>query len=137
MSDGFEMTTGEINIPLTGRQKAAILFAELGVSGTKDMLEYFSSDELKKLRKSIENLPPYNPAFSAFPKNQQKEIKVLEEVCRFGVNHKYLPKEVLDKKDYGFVMTGSNADKQNSIIKQVVDNPDTISKVLRTWLGED
>jgi hypothetical protein len=33
--------------------------------------------------------------------------------------------------------SGASYNRQNTIIKELVDNPDTITNVLRTWLGEE
>lgn len=137
MSDGFEMTTGTMNMPITGRQKAAILFAELGLKNTKNLMGFFSDDEIKKLRKAMETLGPYNPNDPNFYKIQAREVKVMESACKYGVNNKFLPPEVLERKEYGFVKTGNNVNRQNNILKNIVDNPETITNVLRAWLGEE
>ena len=40
--NGFEMTTDVTNIPISGRQKAAILFTELGSSVSSQLIPYLS-----------------------------------------------------------------------------------------------
>lgn len=135
--NGFEMTTDVTNIPISGSQKAAILFTELGSKVGSQIIEFLSDAELKRLRKAVGNLGSYSPRKPNFFKVQQREIKVMEEACKFGVKNRFLPAEVLERKDYGFLKSGSVYNKQNTIIKELVDNPDTITNVLRTWLGED
>ena len=135
--NGFEMTTDINNIPISGSQKAAVLFTELGSSVTTQMLSYFSDYELKKLRQAVGKLGAYSPKKSNFAKVQQREIRVLEDACKFGIKKRFLAPHVLEKKDYGFMKSGASYTRQNTIIKELVDNPDTITNVLRTWLGEE
>ena len=66
--NGFEMTTDINNIPISGSQKAAVLFTELGSSVTTQMLSYFSDYELKKLRQAVGKLGAYSPKKSNFAK---------------------------------------------------------------------
>ena len=135
--NGFEMTTDVSNIPISGRQKAAMLLTELGSSVSSQLIPYLSDLELKKLRKAVGSLGSYSPKKSNFFKVQQREIRVLEDVCKFGIKKRFLNPEVLTKKDYGFMKSGSAYNRQNTIIKELVDNPENITNVLRTWLGEE
>ena len=88
--NGFEMTTDINNIPISGSQKAAVLFTELGSSVTTQMLSYFSDYELKKLRQAVGKLGAYSPKKSNFAKVQQREIRVLEDACKFGIKKRFL-----------------------------------------------
>ena len=90
--NGFEMTTDINNIPISGSQKAAVLFTELGSSVTTQMLSYFSDYELKKLRQAVGKLGAYSPKKSNFAKVQQREIRVLEDACKFGIKKRFLCK---------------------------------------------
>ena len=93
--NGFEMTTDINNIPISGSQKAAVLFTELGSSVTTQMLSYFSDYELKKLRQAVGKLGAYSPKKSNFAKVQQREIR---EALKFEIKKRFLLQLELKKK---------------------------------------
>jgi Sec7-like guanine-nucleotide exchange factor len=134
---GFTMVTNDENIPISSSQKAAILFTELGSNFSSKLIPFLSDSELKKLRTAVDGLGLYSPKMKNFSKVQKREIRVLEEVCTYGVRKKYLDPSVLEKKDYGFIKTTSANGSENKIIKDFVDNPDVVTNVLRTWLNDE
>lgn len=135
--NGFTMVTNDENIPISSRQKAAVLFTELGSDFSNKLIPFLSDSELKKLRTAVDGLGPYSPRMKNFSKVQKREIRVLEEVCAYGVRKNYLDPSVLEKKDYGFIKTTSANSSENKIIKDFVDNPDVVTNVLRNWLNEE
>ena len=134
---GFTMVTNDESIPISSSQKAAILFTELGSDFSSKLIPFLSDSELKKLRTAVGGLGLYSPRMKNFSKIQKREIRVLEEVCAYGVRKNYLKPSVLEKKDYGFIKTTSANGSENKIIKDFVDNPDVVTNVLRTWLNEE
>lgn len=137
MSEGtFTMTTDSASIPVSGRQKAAILLGELGIAGSKNVLSFLQPDEVQKLRKAMNTLGDYSPFDNNFRKVQAREIKVLEETCKFGVKHRFLDPSVLERKDLGFIKLNASP-TENNIRKTLSDNPEMISNILRNWLEEE
>lgn len=134
---GFTMVTNDESIPISSSQKAAILFTELGSDFSSKLIPFLSDSELKKLRTAVVGLGLYSPRMKNFSKIQKREIRVLEEVCAYGVRKNYLDPSVLEKKDYGFIKTTSANSSENKIIKDFVDNPDVVTNVLRNWLNEE
>lgn len=134
---GFTMVTNDESIPISSSQKAAILFTELGSDFSSKIIPFLSDSELKKLRTAVNGLGLYSPRMKNFSKIQKREIRVLEEVCAYGVRKNYLDPSVLEKKDYGFIKTTSANSSENKIIKDFVDNPDVVTNVLRNWLNEE
>ncbi len=115
---------------LTGKEKAAILFSELGVSGTGGMLEYFSTAEIKKLRKALMGLPAYNIH------QVTKENRVLEETLHYGNLHGFcaVNPELLSSAQYFRLHEN---DSKNNYMKNLSANTDAIASVLSVWLKED
>lgn len=115
---------------LTGKEKAAILMGELGIAGSSEIMKYFSTEEIKKIRKAMQNLPKYN-IYQA-----SKENKVLEDACKFGISHRIcsVSPELLSSAHYSQLHEKENA---NNYIKNLAQNPDAIANVLSVWLKED
>ena len=132
----FSMTTTSVSMPISGRQKAAILLGELGIAGSKDVLSFLQPEEVQMLRKAMSTLGPYSPYDNNFRKAQIRELRVLEETCNFGVKHRFLDSSVLEYKDYGFIKMNASP-TENNIRKTVTDNPELISNILRSWMEED
>ena len=132
----FSMTTGSVSMPVSGRQKAAVLLGELGLAGSKAVLSYLQPHEVQMLRKAMGTLGPYSPYDNNFRKAQIREIRVLEETCQFGVKHRFLDPSVLEQKDYGFIKMDASP-TENNIRKTLTDNPELISNILRNWMEED
>ena len=115
---------------LTGKEKAAILFSELGVLGTKEMLKYFSTAELKKLRKALQSLPEYN--YHQIP----KENSVLVESLKFGMAKRLcvVSPELLTSAHYSKF---HEYDASKAFLKGLSKNADAVANVLSVWLKED
>lgn len=112
---------------LTGKEKAAILFSELGGNVTEGMLQYFSNAELKQIRKYLKKLGKYNLS---------NEIKTLEETNKFGMARRILSvsPSVLNADSYAKLHEN---DSSKRLLKNLAKNADSVANVISVWLKED
>ena len=112
---------------LTGKEKAAILFSELGGNVTGGMLKYFSTQELRTIRKSLKRLRGYSRA---------NEIKTLEEANRFGFARKFLKLSpaLLNREEYAKLHEN---DGNKQMLRNLAKNADAVANVISVWLKED
>ena len=107
--------------PLSGAEKAAILFSELGAAVTEKMLPLFTDKELKKLSRGFRCLDPYNPA---------TDNRVLEAACNYGKAHgifKPVARHYQEEFEHR---------KENAIRSQLGNNPEAVANILRSWLED-
>lgn len=113
------------NEPLPGKMSAAILFTELGSAATEKLLPYFSTKELKRLRKAIQELPPYNVA------NELQVLQRTEDYAKDAGFYVERPKskllEELDEEMW----------RDKSFRARVGASTDEVIQVLGTWLSSD
>lgn len=112
---------------LTGKEKAAILFSELGGNVTDGMLSYFSLKELRLIRKSLRRLKGCS---------RENEIRTLEEANRFGFSRKILriSPAVLSRDEYAKLHEN---DESRRRLKNFAKNADAVANVISVWLKED
>ncbi len=126
---------------LSGPEKVAILLAEIGPffnSNYDELFEHLhlSTKEIKKIRKAMQKLGRYSPAYaSTYEKGMEqiaKESSVLQEALDYGARRGILSKQ---SKVAAFQNTVRNMMPNN--IKDIANqNPEDIANVIRTWLGE-
>lgn len=112
---------------LSGKQKAAMLMGEL--SGyTNALVPFLSTKEISMLRKSIKKLGKKVEIPS--------EIKMLEEVNRFGVSRKICsPKPSLFNS--ALYAEENENKKSRDYLSGLFKNPDAVANVISVWLKED
>ena len=117
-SDFFVKTTrsdsAQTEPALSGKTKAAILYAELGSGVTSAMTQYFSDKELRTLRKAVQSLGNYTTADALY---------VLQSVAEFGRNK-------------GFAMLETTAPPQNGASQPDAD-PAIMADLIRNWLSKE
>ncbi len=114
--------------PLSGREKAAILFSEIGGIAGDNIINYLSTDEIKKLRRSIKGLG-YNV-------NKSKEVEALQEANDFGIRVGISRPIHTDEQIEEIVRSQSNP-KENNLRNFIAQNPTAIADALRAWMKED
>ena len=130
MADQFYPMEFTKQAQLTGAEKAAILFAELGVKGTGELLKYFSTQELNKLRKGLKKLGNYNI------RQLGRETSVLEETAKYAHAKRLwaFPPELLSNAKYSQY---HEKDGARNFLKGLSKNPDAVASVLSVWLKEE
>ena len=134
--DKFIKTTNE---NLSGLEKAAILLAEIGPSDNSNYDALFealhlSTDEIKKLRKTMKKLGRYAPARTNYEdgmKQIQREQAVLQEALAFG-KRKGIASNISESQRLSKLV---DQDESTKIKKLVAEKPDNVAKVIRSWLG--
>lgn len=111
---------------LSGKDKAAMLFCELGSSVTGDMLKYFSTAELKKLRKHIEKLGTWYDVYA--------ENSVLEETARYGMMKRFLPADTIIRAEDN---ARAAVAQEHNPLKNINPDPEALANVLAMWLKEE
>lgn len=114
---------------ISGKQKAAILLAELGEDAyLKDKiykLLNLSTEEQQKLRTTMEGLGNYNPDNKL---HSLREISVLEEFFNYGIVKGLWTDEDKNRKH-------NTANTPEEKIKDMVDdNPQGVAQILKNWL---
>lgn len=126
--NGFEK-----QVALNGSDKVAILFGELGSAATAQLMEQFSTKELKKIRKCLERTPhPRVPALSFW----KKEVKVLEQTMDFGLRHRLTTMDSIKMED-AYYKRQANEDKQRDFREGILKNADSVANILKMWMDED
>lgn len=114
---------------ISGKQKAAILLAELGEDAyLKDKiykLLNLSTEEQQKLRTTMEGLGNYNPDNKL---HSLREISVLEEFFNYGIVRGLWTEEDKNRKH----KTGTSP--EDKIKDMVDDNPEGVAQILKNWL---
>lgn len=136
--DGFIRTTKPA---LSGPEKVAILLAEIGPFFNSNYDELFeklhlSTKEIKKIRKAMQKLGRFAPAYaSSYEKGMEqinRESSVLQEALDYGARRGILSKQTkiqAFQKSVKQMMPDKIKDMANQ-------NPDDVAKVIRSWLGE-
>ena len=127
-NEPFQMVTNDYRRPLSGKEKAAILLGELGGSA-ESLFEYFSTDELKKLRKAMRSLGKRV--------NWQDESAALQETHDWGMRKGLSNPIHTDSEIAAFIKTSEKAEKESGIRDMMRKNPDAIAQALSAWLKED
>ena len=110
-------------IKLTGPQKAAILFAELGKTVTDQMTASFTTKQLHVLRNTMKNLGPINV---------KTEIAVLEQALCYGTKNGLWDINSAIKTDV--------ARRSTTLRSAASSNPSAMAGLISSWLdtaGED
>ena len=91
------------------------------------MLKYFSTQELRTIRKSLKRLRGYSRA---------NEIKTLEEANRFGFARKILKLSpaLLNREEYAKLHEN---DGNKQMLRNLAKNADAVANVISVWLKED
>ena len=118
---GFEklVKTSDSNnaIRLTGPQKAAILFAELGKAVTDQMTASFTTKQLHVLRNTMKNLGPINT---------KTEIAVLEQALSYGTQNGLWDISAAIKTDV--------ARRSTTLRSAASSNPSAMAGLISSWL---
>ena len=118
---GFEklVKTSDSNkaIRLTGPQKAAILFAELGKAVTDQMTASFTTKQLHVLRNTMKNLGPINT---------KTEIAVLEQALSYGTQKGLWDISAAIKTDV--------ARRSTTLRSAASSNPSAMAGLISSWL---
>ena len=120
-----------IKVPeLSGREKAAILISELGSANTDRIFSHLSGKEVESLLSAVGALKNVSV---------HDEIRVLEEVNRFGVSRGIAQPVRSDAEIKAELDEARRNGKYGS--KQLQDlvsqNPDAIANALSAWMRED
>ena len=108
--------------PLPGKEMAAILFTELGSGATNPMLDYFSTKELKRLRKAIAALPPYDVGAT---------VQALERAANYGISRGIYV-------DVPHEQPASPEQQQMADMRSMVkDAPADVAQILGSWLQQE
>ena len=110
------------SVPLPGKEKAAILFTELGSKVTNPMLKYFSTKELKKLRKAIAKLPPYDVGDT---------LQALQRAANYGISrgiYVELPHEEPITPEQ---------QQMNTVRDMISGAPSDVAQILGSWLQQE
>lgn len=126
---------------LSGAEKAAILLAEIGTrfNGNYDELAealHLSKDEMKKIRKAMERLGPYNPALRTTEEGIaeiKREQAVLNEVIEFGKRRGIFHPVETHNVPNQYV----KRDSSNVLSDMIHQDPEAMAKILSGWLGEE
>ena len=104
-------------IRLTGPQKAAILFAELGKAVTDQMTASFTTKQLHILRNTMKNLGPINV---------KTEIAVLEQALSYGTKNGLWDINSAIKTDV--------ARRSTTLRSAASSNPSAMAGLISSWL---
>lgn len=108
--------------PLPGKEMAAILFTELGSSVTDPMLKHFSTKELKRLRKAVASLPPYDVGAT---------VQVLERAANYGISRGIYA-------DVPHETPPTPAQQQMNDMHDLISGaPGDVAQILGSWLQQD
>ena len=116
-------------IHISGAQKAAILLSEIGQAGSMEIYKNLklSKKDIKRIRQATESLGVYNPDNEYMAK---REGMVLEAAINYGIqNSGFTPHKVQIKKSYA-------EQERDEVNQMVLQNPDAVANLLKTWLGE-
>lgn len=105
------------SIRLTGPQKAAILFAELGKTVTDQMTASFTTKQLHLLRDTMKKLGPINV---------KAEIEVLEQALKYGTQ-----KGLWDIKS---AIKTDVARRSTTLRSAASSNPSAMAGLISSWL---
>ena len=119
--------------PLTGRQRAALLFSLLGRDGFESLTPYLSDKEIQLLRKSMKSI-----------KNRvdvEEDVSVLESLRKYGEAINLWPEKQLPDIGYtkGYFETHSQYQppvQEEDAVPSGIKSED-IARVLSMWLSED
>lgn len=112
---------------LTAKDKIAILFGELGTSGTRDMLQYFSTKEIKKIRRALQNTPNHISI--------SRENRVLEEAMDYGFRHRITDMNMV-KMQTAYYAAQAREDEKKQFRKDMMDNAENVANILKLWMDE-
>ena len=113
------------NEPLPGKVSAAILFTELGSKATEALLPYFSTKELKRLRKAIAALPPYKV---------ENELQVLQRTEDYAKAQGFF---VAAPRNPLLEEIDAEMRLDRSFRSRVGASTEEVAQVLGSWLNED
>ena len=113
---------------LTGSEKAAILFGELGFTGDT-ILNYLSDAELRKLKNAMKRLGKNV--------NWSDEVSALQEANEYGIQRGIYRPIHSDAEIAEYVRNNSASAKENSFRNMISQNPDAIANALRAWMSEE
>jgi len=119
--------------PLTGRQRAALLFSLLGRDGFESLTPYLSDKEIQLLRKSMKSI-----------KNRidvEEDVSVLESLRKYGEATNLWPEKQHPDSGYtkGYFETHSQYQppvQENTPAAMGIKSED-IARVLSMWLQDD
>lgn len=121
---------------LSGREKAALLLASLGPTHTKELEKQFSTGELKKLRTALKKtkIDRFQGDY-----NNRREMKVLEEVVRYGVNKRFIKVtgDLLSKDEWAVTHAPPTIQdaREASVIELVKKNEEGAAAIIKMWLS--
>lgn len=121
---------------LSGREKAALLFASLGPTHTKELEKELSTKDLKKLRTALKRtkIDPYRREY-----NDGRETKVLEEVVRYGVKNRFIKvtSDLLNKDDWAasHPLLSAREAREVSIANLIKQNEEGAAAIIKMWLS--
>ncbi|MBD5403546.1 MAG: hypothetical protein HDR54_04595 [Treponema sp.] len=119
---------------LTGAEKAAILFGELDYKARDSIMQYLKTDEIHLVRKILKKKNRIK--ITDYTRILPTELKVLEEVGKYGVNHRLsdVSPSLLDAQRYAKLHENDDSKK---FLKNLVKNPNAVANVLSVWLKDD
>lgn len=120
--------------PLTGRQRAALLFSLLGQDGFESLTPYLSDKEIHLLQKSMKSIK--NRV------NLEDDVEVLESLRKYGEAINVWPDKQLNvPQGYTKGYFETHSQYQPPVQENAPDamglKSEDIARVLSMWLGED
>lgn len=117
---------------LRGMEKVGLLFATLGPVNTKDMIKYFTTRELHKIRVALKTVKGYD---------LNKEVLVLAELVRYGKNKQLVEVDssLLDKEEYAALHTQrmNKVREQKERMEEYGKNAKTVANAIGVWLKDE
>lgn len=116
---------------LSGREKAAILLASLGVVNTKEVTKHLTTSEIHKVRIALKRTQKLG---------EGREVRVLEEVVRYAINKRLTTanKVILDADAYRMLHQNDEVVLQKRAQEENIKrNADTVASVITKWIDSD
>lgn len=120
--------------PLTGKQRAALLFSLLGRDGFEKLTPYLTDKEVQQLRKAMKSIKDRI--------NVTEDIDVLESLQRYGLATNLWPEKPMIA-DTGYVKGyfETHSQYQEPLSEKNLDTmglkSEDIARVLSMWLQDD
>ena len=124
-AEGFTKVADRYGRYLTGKEKAAILMSELGLTGGERLAAFLDTKELHIINKYMKRLGKGYDTLC--------DLQVLEETKRFGdmKGISRMPQIQASRPAY------QQVNQNNPLADAIRSNPDAIAKVLSKWMSEE
>lgn len=119
--------------PLTGKQRAALLFSLLGRDGFEKLTPYLTDKEVQQLRKAMKSIKDRVSV--------EEDVDVLESLQKYGLATNLWPNEVPSDTGYIKGYFETHGQYQEPSNEKTVDamglKSEDIARVLSMWLQDD